>query len=163
MRRLALLLSLFAISTSWAATKNDVAPAPLPSVIVNAKTVFLVNNGANLGYDAFYAEMKNWGKYKIVGSPEEADLIIELAYRVEQGGIKIWSSTSSYAGGAQVQSVVVLPQLVLTIYDAKSKNVLWSISDPRKLARLEKNRDKETISSAQRLVEALKVRANVRQ
>ena len=30
--------------------------------------------------------MKNWGKYEIVGSPENADLIIELSYEVVNDG-----------------------------------------------------------------------------
>ena len=63
------------------AKKKEIPQAPLPSAIVNAKTAFLVNGGgSSIAFDAFYAEMKQWGKYQIVGSPEEADLIIELKY-----------------------------------------------------------------------------------
>jgi hypothetical protein len=44
--------------------------------------VFLSNGGgSNLGFDAFYSAMNKWGRYEIVGSPEEADLIVEVAYR----------------------------------------------------------------------------------
>ena len=118
--------------------------------------------GSDLAYDAFYAKMKEWGKYQIVGSPEEADLIIELAYRVEHEGTRVWSSTNTYNGTTQVHSAqIVDPQLFLTIYDAKSKDSLWSTIDHRRLARREKNREKETINSAERLVEELRGRSDV--
>lgn len=145
--------------------KKDVPVAPLPQAIVNAKKIFLSNGGgSNLAYDAFYSGMKNWGKYEIVGSPEEADLIVELSYRVEDKGTRVWSSTNTYNNTTQVHSAeIVDPQLILTIYDAKTKNSLWSETDHRRLARREKNREKETVNSAQRLVDDLKTRVTVPQ
>jgi hypothetical protein len=166
MRNVAAVLCLF-MSLNAGAGKNrkDVPIAPLPAVIVNAQKVFLTNGGgSDLAYDAFYEEMKTWNKYQIVGSPEQADLIIELAYRVDHGGTRVWSSTNSYDGTTQVHSrQIVDPQLVLTIYDAKSKNSLWSTIDHRRRARREKNREKETINSAGRLIDDLKTRVSVPQ
>jgi hypothetical protein len=145
--------------------KKEVPVAPLPTVIVNAKKIFLSNGGgSNLAYDAFYSDMKDWGKYQIVGSPEEADLIVELAYRVEDKGTRVWSSTNTYNNTTQVHSKEIIdPQLILTIYDARTKNSLWSETDHRKLAKREKNREKETANSAQRLVDDLKTRVTVPQ
>jgi len=144
--------------------KKDVPVAPLPAVIVNARKIFLSNGGgSNLAYDAFYSKMKEWGKYEIVGSPEEADLIVELSYRVEDKGTRVWSSTNTY-NTTQVHSRQIIdPQLILTIYDAKTKNSLWSETDHRRLARRGKNREKETVNSAQRLVDDLKTRVTVPQ
>lgn len=142
-------------------TKKNIAKAPLPSVIVNAKTVFLVNAaGGNVAFDTLYAELKDWGKYQIVGSPETADLIIELTFQVEHDGTDVSSFTNSYTGKTQVVSTQIIdPQLKVTIYDAKSKNSLWMIVDHRKLATREKNRRKETIKSVDRIVNQLKVRS----
>jgi hypothetical protein len=70
----------------FAKDKKKVPEAPLPAIVANAKKIFLSNGGgSNLAYDAFYSKMKEWSKYEIVGSPDEADLIVELAYRVERG------------------------------------------------------------------------------
>jgi hypothetical protein len=145
--------------------KKDVPIAPLPAVIVNAKTIFLSNGGgSNLAYDAFYSAMKEWGKYQIVGSPEEADLVVELSYRVEDKGTRVWSSTNTANNTTQVHSKQITdPQLILTIYDAKTKNSLWSETDHRRLAKREKNREKETVNSAQRLVDDLRTRVTVPQ
>jgi hypothetical protein len=50
------------------------------------------------------------------------------------------------------------PQLQVNIYDAKTKDLLWSVTDHRRLARLEKNREKESVNSADRLAAGLKER-----
>lgn len=169
MRNFAISLALGAILLSPRAgandKKKDVPVAPLPAVIVNAKKIFLSNGGgSNLAYDAFYSKMKEWGKYEIAGSPEEADLIVELSYRVEDKGTRVWSSTNTYNSTTQVHSTQIIdPQLILTIYDAKTKNSLWSETDHRRLARREKNREKEAVNSTQRLVDDLKTRVSVPQ
>jgi hypothetical protein len=104
--------------------------------------------------------MKKWGKYQIVGSPNDADLIVELSYQVEDMGTRVWSSVNTYNNTTQVHSRQIIdPKLILTIYDAKTKNSLWSTIDHRRLARMEKNREKEMINSAERLVEELRSRS----
>jgi hypothetical protein len=162
----ALLLGALLLSGAGAqGKKTDVPVAPLPTAILDAKKIFLSNGGgSNLAYDAFYSDIKSWGKYQIVGSPAEADLIVELAYRVEDKGTRVWSSTNTYNNTTQVHSAHITdPQLILTIYDAKTKDSLWSETDHRRLAKMEKNREKETVNSAQRLVEDWKMRATVPQ
>lgn len=163
MHRLAVALCLFSLVPVLSAkTRKDIPPAPLPTVIVNAHTVFLSNRGgSDLAYDAFYQEMKGWGKYQIVGSPDDADLIVELSYEVVHEGTRVWSTTNTYNNSTQVHSRQIIdPELILTIYDARTKNSLWSTIDHRRLARLEKNREKEMINSAERLVGELRSRAN---
>lgn len=170
MRKLIVFLALSTVllSSGQSAEKDKkkaVPVAPLPAVIANAKKIFLSNGGgSNFAYDAFYSKMKEWGKYEIVGSPEEADLIVELAYRVEDKGTRVWSTTNTYNNTTQVHSTQIIdPQLILTIYEAKTKNSLWSEIDHRRLARREKNREKETVKSAERLVDDLKMRVAVPQ
>jgi len=104
------------------------------------------------------------GKVRNCCSPDDADLIVEIAYHVEHNGTRVWSTNNTYNGTTQVHSTqIVDPQLVLTIYDAKTKNSLWETIDHRRLARREKNREKETINSAERLVEELKTRISLPQ
>jgi hypothetical protein len=162
MRKLIFVISfLLLIPALQAKTRKDVPPAPLPEAIVTAHNVFLSNGGgSDLAYDAFYSEMKKWGKYQIVGSPDAAELIVELSYQVEDLGTRVWSSVNTYNNTTQVHSRQLIdPKLILTIYDARTKNSLWSTVDHRRLARLEKNREKEMINSAERLVEELRSRS----
>jgi len=164
MRKVVMTVAFLLLSVgAFPKTKKDIPQAPLPSVIVNAKKIFLTNGGgSNLAYDAFFSAIKEWGRYQIVGSPDEADLIIELKYWVEHDGTDVSTFTNTYTGKTQsISTELVDPQLKLTIYDAKSKNSLWSAIDHRQLARREKNREKETIKSAERLVDQLKTRVNI--
>jgi hypothetical protein len=167
MRNLAVLLvvgsSLLSPSRAGAKDKTkDVTVTPLPAAIVNAKKVFLSNGGGgSLAYDAFYSKMKEWSKYKIVSSPEESDLIVELSYRAEDS-TRVWNPTNTYYIKTQASSKQNIdPQLILTIFDAKIKTSLWSATDRRGFAKREKNREKETVNSAERLVDDFKTRVNV--
>jgi hypothetical protein len=163
MNRLVALFCLLSVApVLLAKTRKDVPPAPLPTAITSAHKVFLSNRGgSDLAYDAFYQEMKKWGKYEVVGSPDDAELVVELSYEVVHEGTRVWSSTNTYTNTTQIHSAQVIdPQLILTIYDARTRNSLWSTIDHRRLARLEKNREKEMINSAERLVEELQSRVN---
>jgi hypothetical protein len=175
MRRFVIVVCLLSTSFLWAKKRKDIPQAPLPSTISNAKTVFLSNGGgsnSDLAYDAFYSEMKTWGKFEIVGTPDKANLIVEFAYRVEHAGTRVWGSssgssntygqTTNYYGNTQLHSAEIPdPQLILTIYDPTTMVSLWFTVDHRRLARLERNREKETINSAERLVKELKSRIGI--
>jgi hypothetical protein len=162
LRIVACTMACLAVPSALPKNRKDVPVAPLPAVIATAKKMFLSNGGgSNLAYDAFYSSMKEWGKYQIVGTPDEADLIVELGYRVEHGGTRVWSTTNTYDGSTHVHSAqIVDPQVTLTIFDAKTKTQLWAETDHRRLARREKNREKETVNSAERLVADLKMRVS---
>ena len=154
----ALLLSL---SSNASANKKKVVPeAPVPDFIVKAHKVFVTNGGGNqLAFDEFYSQVKTWARYQLVGSPSDAEVIIELKYFVIDQGTHVWSSTNTYTGQTQVHSAEMTdPQLQVDIYDAKTKDLLWSVTDHRQLARLEKNREKESVNSADRLAAGLKER-----
>lgn len=160
MKRIALLL-LFLAPLSALAKKKLPPPAPLPTEVTQAKTVFLVNaGGSEIAFDALYQAFKEWGKYQLVGSPEQADLLISLQYFVEKNGEHTIPITNSYTGQTTyISRENVDPQLKLSIVDPKTKMELWSSIDHRRLARLSSNRDKETVNSAVRLVQELKERS----
>lgn len=161
MRIIAVLMFLFSSLISVAQkSRKDVPLAPLPEAVVGAKKVFLANGGgSDLAFDRFYADVKEWGRWELVGSPESADLIVELAYRVDNGGTRVWSASNAEAGTTQVFSAQILdPHCVLTIFDGKSRTSLWATVDHARLARREKSREKELINSADRLASQLKER-----
>lgn len=104
-------------------------PAPVPSQLSTAKKVFISNGGldgaafdlfrkvgnVNQPYNAFYGAVSSWGKYRLVSSPAEADLVFEIRFVSPLEGDKY---DPSY------------PPLDLTIYDAKTHFVLWTILAP---------------------------------
>lgn len=156
------ILALVLFARPMLATKKEPAKAPLPAAISMAKSAFVANgggSGTSLAFDEFYADMKAWHRFDLAQSPSGADIIIELKYEIVDKGERTGSAYNSYTKQTSVYSYDVTdPQLVVNIYDAKTNALLWSTTDHRRLARFAKNRDKETIKSADRLVNDLKDR-----
>jgi hypothetical protein len=140
----------FLVVSLLAAGKPEPAPpAPVPAQILAAKTVFIVNDGADRGaypdalfsgeperaYNDFYAAMKAWGHYELVGSPSGADLLLELRFTVRPGWVA---------------------QFRLAIRDQKSHAKLWALTEQVEFANLQGGRDKNFDQALARLVADVK-------
>lgn len=84
-------------------------------------------------YDEFYAAMKSWGRYELVGAPHEADLVFEVRLTVMrlQGepGMHVTYPWYDY-------------QFHLTIRDVVTHETLWGLTEHAQTAILQGNRDK---------------------
>ena len=165
MNKVAVVLCLLCATSVFAGNRKEIPVVPLPAVILQAKKVFLTHGGgSNLGYNAFHSALTRWGKYQFVGSPDQADLILELADIGERGGIPMWSTNNTDHGTREIASQPnVDPQLMLTIYNARTKDLLWSEVDHHRGACREKKDEKETVKAAERLAAYLKARAELPQ
>jgi hypothetical protein len=130
--------------------------APLPSQILTARKVFISNAGGLLDlnivsgdpkrdYNQFYAAMQTWGHYSLVGSPAEADLVVQI-------------------------SIIYIPRLNFTepfpsfrvaLLDPKSNVTFWVLDEflvdkPTFSMILKKNRDKVFDEAIEKLVSDLK-------
>lgn len=150
-------------------TGRNVPPAPLPTAITAAKKVYLLDgqttsqyltkNGNALAFDAFYADMKNWGRYELTSSPKAADIVIELQYRPYSRGSSSYGVYNPSSQTVQTyDSDSAGADFALVIYEATSKEKLWSASDACGFARLAGNQRKEVVKSIDRLVNNLKLR-----
>jgi hypothetical protein len=70
----------------------------------------------NKSYNLFYAAMKEWGRYELVASPEDADLVFEIYASAPV--------VSSKGGESKNQ-----PQLQLSIFDPKTHFLLWKLTE----------------------------------
>ncbi len=136
--------------------KAATASAPMPTAIQTAKRVFLGNAGVdatslaafrrggdmNQPYNGFYAAMKNWGRYELVGSPADADLVFEISFAAPLVGADKLATFSPY--------------LRLEILDAKTHFVLWTIVEPVEGAYRKATWDKNFNSGMTNLVSDLK-------
>jgi hypothetical protein len=104
------------------------APAPpAPSDLLKAKKIFVGNEGASPEiYTRFVAELNAWGRYTLVDSPAQADVIFGLR--------------------EEPLSVLVL--------EPSSKIVLTTVS--ASYVPVERDQDKEATMAAQNLVSAIK-------
>lgn len=118
------------------------APAPVPVQIGAAQKVFIsnaggesfetvidqtvFNGGPDRPYNEFYAAVKSWGRYEIVSSPADADLVLEISWVLTDTGLKL----------------PVLGQLRLVVVDPKTHVTLWNFTEYVRGAILLGNRDK---------------------
>ena len=76
--------------------------------------------GPDRSYNQFYAAIKSSGRYELVGSPAEADLIFEIEFRMP--------TAEPHAEADRRETLVPVafdPQVRLAIRDPKTNVVLW--------------------------------------
>ncbi len=128
--RITLAVLLLPVSILTAQQSKPVPAAPVPAQILAAKKVFIANaggdemtgddqrfsGGPDRAYIEFYAAMKSWGRFEIVNSPSDADLLLEIRQYVS-------AVTPTGRGSSSF-----IPQFQLKIRDAKSNTLLWGFN-----------------------------------
>jgi hypothetical protein len=122
-----------------------VAIAPVPDLLLSAKKVFVSNAGADSGlfphpfngdpdraYNEFYANVESWGRYQVVATPVEADLVFELQLTAPNGP----ANADKQKGASDP-----LPMLRLVFYDRPTHYVLWALTESIAPAALQKTHD----------------------
>lgn len=146
-RPVILLTMCFALSCSFAGVARAQAQppgspdAPIPAQILSARKVFISNGGADIDpdigllgdflglparpYNQFYASMKAWGRYELVSTPSDADLIFEINFGL-----------SRFPGRDAVA------KFRLRVLDPKTGVLLWPFTEYVQGAFLKGNREK---------------------
>jgi hypothetical protein len=146
------------LSVSVLAAAQPKQAAPVPAQMLTAKRVFVVNAGTDAGaypiatfsgeperaYNSFYAAMKTWGHYQLVGAPSDADLLIEVRLTVRLG--EVLNGESMNWGEARFRVV---------IRDPKTQAMLWAMTEQVQNAGLLRNRDKNFDQALAKLVARL--------
>jgi hypothetical protein len=141
----AILLSLTALSAAAQTPPSNPAGA-IPSALGSAKTVFLGNGGAdgglfpmpfsgdpNRAYFSLFSQLKALGKYDLVSTPAQADLVME---------IQLFSPAGPRNSDKSMGAADPLPFFKLTIYDARTHFAMWAITEPIEWAILQKTHDR---------------------
>ena len=135
------------------------AAAPVPSQIASAQKIFVSNGGGdsptpgineavfNGGpdrpYNQFYEAIKGWGRYEVVSSPADADLVFEISWSLADTEFRL----------------PVFGKLRLVILDPRTHTTLWTISEYAQGAMLVSNRDKNLDQAMTTVIGRLKVLA----
>jgi hypothetical protein len=136
-----------------AGPQQTVLPAPLPAQIASGRKVFVSNAGGDTNrlysgeprrlYDQFYAALKSWGRYELVGNPAEADLVFEIGFTNPFVGEDVSGSGGSGKAPVSVSSRSVNdPQFRFVILDPRTRVILWVFTEHIAHALLRGNRDK---------------------
>lgn len=107
--------------------------APIPTGIRTGKSAFIANADSikilgvsDLTYNEFYAAMKSWGRFELVTSPADADLVFEVRFTLEHGRIPAESREVR-----AMRSVVgsLFPAIRLLIIDPKTHVLMWGVTE----------------------------------
>ena len=126
MKKLALaVFALFSISAF--ATSAFAADAPLPAILMQAKTVYIEKGPTyatkkDPSGDASYVEpcreeLAKWGRFKEVSDPKQADVILRISTRQQASFMTINNRTSKSMDGATFLEVV---------HPATGKTLWWT-------------------------------------
>jgi hypothetical protein len=119
---------------------QDTPAAPIPSQILTAKKVFISNargewnsirwsGSPERTYNEFYANIKNLGRFQIVATPAEADLVLQA----------IFIEPITVLEDAQVSA----PLFKLDLLDPKTGITLWTLDEHIWVDKKQENRDKK--------------------
>ena len=127
---------------------------PIPVELTHPGSIFVANGSSDIArfsytftgdssraYVEFYNAIQASGAYHLVGSPNQADLV--LIVRTSS------RSMFGYNGGENSASQ---PCLRLTVVDRRTNIPIWSMIQPIDFAFFHKNRDKAFLRAMQRLV-----------
>jgi hypothetical protein len=143
---LSLALAMLQLPLLTAQSKPTVAlDAPVPAEILSAKKIFIANAGGDeqsaqlfsgepdRAYNQLYAALKGWGRFEVVGSPAEADLLLEIR-----------------------QNASPVPQFRLKLRDPKTNALLWGFHLDIVLGMGRANSDRNFDQAVNRLVNDLR-------
>ncbi|MGP8095139.1 MAG: hypothetical protein ACLP72_17640 [Candidatus Sulfotelmatobacter sp.] len=106
----------------------------------------LFSGGPDRAYNQFYAAMQTWGRYELVGSPGDADLVIEILLtfpRIDQRAVR---------GEPVAFPIPYDPQFRVVVRDPKTNALLWAFTEHAEWAVLLRNRDKNLDQAVVKIV-----------
>jgi hypothetical protein len=164
----ALLPAMLLLAAPMLSAQQLAPSAPVPASILTAQKVFIANAGTDaftsqvfkeLGvsgtdpYNIVYAAVKSWGKYHLVSTPADAEMVFEIrvtAALTEACGRTNWDFERALAAGTPQF------QTELTIRDARTQSLLWIVTEPVHSANLKGTWRKNIAEANSALAEDLK-------
>jgi len=116
--------------------------APVPRQLLTARAAFIGNGGGDSygansyfrltkydggpdrAYTSFYNEVREWGHYALVGSTDEADVMLVIRF-----ANPVVDRQRNEADGDHPNDWIYDPQLNLTISDPKTGLALWALTE----------------------------------
>jgi hypothetical protein len=135
--RLFLSVAMVLVTVALAYGKHE--KMPLPAQLVQAKTIYIDNRSglADIG-DRCYDELRKWGRFQVVDSPQKADIVLLFsasryisgyssgAYQTTNGSIDSGGNISTQTYGNGSSHAIVRGTTYVTVVDPKDGSSLWS-------------------------------------
>jgi len=151
------ILLLWALACLYAAAQEPKPTAPIApsSRLAAAKNAFLTGSTPSaIPYDVIESSLEGWGRYTLVDSPAQADVVMEISS---------WPPPSSSSPATSGRRATIGPappnpifQLKLSVYDARSKVQLWSATESLRSAWHKKTYEDSLVDASAQLVARLR-------
>jgi len=165
MRRVAPLVVVLLISGILLAQEKPKAPPEQknpayvsPSArLAAAKAIFMKNNGGSeIPFNVISGGMEGWGRFFLVDSPEQADIVIEVTSPDDDHSSQNTSKTKLGAKGRMEDSASSRTAnegpIKMVVSDARTHLTLWAASENPKGGFRQRARDEHLVEAAQRLI-----------
>ncbi len=150
-----------------AASAQEAPPAPeqkkpaslaTPARLAAAKTIYVkLGQGSELPFNIISNAFESWGRYLPAKSPEKADLVVEVS-APNEGGVSLYTEQEQRERAAKGQPVkdesgkqLEVNEIKMTVYDGRSKLVLWSSKEQTRFAMKQKSKADKIAESSQKL------------
>jgi hypothetical protein len=130
-----------------------------PSVrLTSARTVLIARTrGGDIPYDVIRTTIDGWGRFTLVKSTEQADLVIEVASSGGNSDVRVSSTMGTSARTGQPESGssssrdLSAAEVSLTVFDGANKRVLWHGTETAKYAMKQKARENNLVEASEKL------------
>lgn len=130
--------------------------------LTNAKNVLIVRTrGNSIPYDVIRDTLEGWGRFTLVQTPDQADLLIQVSSSGGDSDLRVTSSSGQaldsgkYEQSTHTSKDLSATDIKLTVIDARNRRVLWEANDTAKYAVKEKARENNLVEAAERLASKL--------
>jgi hypothetical protein len=151
------LLACFAFASAYSQPQKPAADTVSARLTAAKKVLVTRARGSIIPYDVIKSTLDGWGRFTIVESPDQADLVVQVS-TTGDNSLSVSSSSNNLASGGggldrsgRSSRDVSPSDITMTVYDAKSKRVLWIATETAKSAVKEKARENNLVEAAERL------------
>ena len=145
--------------SSVSATEKKRPVMQTPSLrLTSARTVLIERTrGGDIPYDVIRTTIDGWGRFTLVKSTEQADLVIEVASTGGNSDVRVSSTmgTSPRTGqpesGSSSSRDLSAAEVSLTVIDGANKRVLWHGTETAKYAMKQKARENNLVEASEKL------------
>ncbi len=164
MYRAALLLLTFTICIGCFAQEKDRSSDQKPAFLspsqrlAAAKNVYIKQSGGSeVPYNVFVGGIEGWGRYVVVDSPEQADLIIDIKSPDDDRSAHVSSDSKTHVKGSggvpeSTRANDYDGPIRVVVSDAHTHLALWTGTEQPKGGFRARARDEHIVESAQRLL-----------
>lgn len=156
-----LILAVVTIRAQQPAAEKPRVETPAARLANGKKILIMRTRGNTIPYDVIRDTVDGWGRLTLVQTPDQADLLIQVATTGGDSDLRITSTSGQsmdrgkYEQSSHTSRDLSATDIKLTVLDARNRRVLWEATETAKYAMKEKTRENNMVEAAEKLASKL--------